>query len=97
MTSFPQLLKADQAADLLTVSTDQLYVLVRDHDLPCVRMGTRVMRFRPEALIAWVEEGGVQAHPKQPKPPTKLRKPKHKPDQDQPRWDDWMSKGDEAA
>lgn len=49
------LIDADEAAELLAVTRAQVYRAARDGGLPSVKIG-RYLRFRREALAAWVIE-----------------------------------------
>ena len=51
-----RLLVAEDVAELLGVSPAFVYALVRRGELPAVRVGDRYVRFRSEAIQAWVAE-----------------------------------------
>jgi len=51
------LLKAKDVAELLSVKPSRVYELARRGLLPCVRLGRNV-RFDPEQIRQWVENGG---------------------------------------
>lgn len=51
-----RLLEADDVAELLGVPRTFVYALARRGDLPVVRVGERYVRFRAEALEAWIAE-----------------------------------------
>lgn len=50
-----QLLSIDQAASYLSVSRSTINRLMRDHELPVVRVGTDP-RIKLAALNAWIDE-----------------------------------------
>ena len=49
------LLTSTDVARLLRVKRRTVYDLVRNHSLPAVRLGARCLRFRPDAVDAWLE------------------------------------------
>jgi excisionase family DNA binding protein len=51
-----RLLAAADVAELLGVRERFVYALARRGELPTVRLGDRYVRFRPEALWAWLEQ-----------------------------------------
>ena len=51
-----RLLGAADVAQVLGVPETFVYALARRGDLPTVRVGERYVRFRPEALLAWIEQ-----------------------------------------
>lgn len=51
------LLRARDVANWLDISEWRVYDLVRQNLIPCVKMG-RSIRFRPEAIERWLEQGG---------------------------------------
>jgi len=51
-----RLLTVDDVADLLGVPRTLVYSLARRGELPSVRIGARYIRFRTEALEAWVAQ-----------------------------------------
>ncbi len=51
-----RLLGAADVAQLLGVRETFVYALARRGELPTVRLGERYVRFRPEALWAWIEQ-----------------------------------------
>jgi excisionase family DNA binding protein len=51
-----QLLEAADVAELLGVRATFVYALARRGALPTVRLGERYVRFRPEAVSAWIKE-----------------------------------------
>ncbi len=55
--SVPELLSAEQIAARLDVTADTVRKWVSRDDCPCVRAG-RKLRFREEAVIAWLEDRG---------------------------------------
>ncbi len=52
-----KLLKADEVAEMLEVSEDRVYQLVRENILPHVRLGRQV-RFSTDALTNFIASGG---------------------------------------
>ncbi len=50
-----RLLTADDVADVLGVPRTFVYALARRGVLPTVRVGERYVRFRTQALDAWIE------------------------------------------
>ncbi len=50
-----RLLGVADVAQLLGVRETFVYALARRGELPTVRIGDRYVRFRPEALWAWIE------------------------------------------
>ena len=58
------LLDAHDAAQALSICERKLWELTNKGDLPCVRIGRRVL-YDPRALTAWIDEqmqgGGVPA------------------------------------
>lgn len=51
-----RLLEAADVAQVLGVRETFVYALARRGELPVVRIGDRYVRFRPEALGAWIEQ-----------------------------------------
>jgi excisionase family DNA binding protein len=51
-----RLLGAAEVAEVLGVRETFVYELARRGELPAVRIGERYVRFRPEALWAWIEQ-----------------------------------------
>ena len=55
----PRLLTVDDLAELLeSISTDRIYELAREGQIPHVRVG-RSVRFSAEAVAAWLASGGT--------------------------------------
>jgi excisionase family DNA binding protein len=52
------ILKADEAAELLRVSKQRIYELVRTNKIPVIRLGERQYRFSRQKLEIWLENGG---------------------------------------
>ncbi len=50
----PRLLRANEAADTLAISTRKLWELTNRGEIPCVRIG-RLVRYDPADLQAWIE------------------------------------------
>jgi excisionase family DNA binding protein len=55
--SAPELLSTKQIAARLDVNADTVRKWVSRDDCPCVRAG-RTLRFREDAVIAWLEDRG---------------------------------------
>lgn len=51
-----RLMEATDVARVLGVRETFVYALARRGDLPAVRLGERYVRFRPEALSAWIAQ-----------------------------------------
>ena len=49
-----ELLSAKQVAAKLRVQPWTIYELVKRGELPAVRIGKRILRFRPKAMADWV-------------------------------------------
>lgn len=62
-----KLLNANEAADILGVSTWRLYQLAREHKVPAVRMGERGLRFSEKALEEWAARGGGPVEADEPR------------------------------
>jgi excisionase family DNA binding protein len=45
---------AKEAASLLRVSTWYVYELAKAGELPCIRLGTRAIRFRRQTIEEWL-------------------------------------------
>ena len=53
----PQFLKATEVAKLLRVNRTTVYEAVQRNEIPgVVRIG-RLLRFRRDAIVAWMDEG----------------------------------------
>ena len=50
-----RLLTVVEAARLLNLSPGTLYHLISQRRIPVVRISSRCVRFRPQALIVWIE------------------------------------------
>ena len=50
-----RLLTADEVAAILGVPRTLVYALVRNGEMPAVRVGERYIRFRSAALARWIE------------------------------------------
>lgn len=48
-----RLLTAEEVAEILGVSPEWVYDAARERRLPCIRIG-RIVRFRREAIEAWI-------------------------------------------
>jgi excisionase family DNA binding protein len=56
--AFPQLLTADEVAELLTVKPARVYELARAskaNGFPVIRIGKRNMKFNKQSVIDWLE------------------------------------------
>ena len=53
-----EILIADEAAELLRVSKQRIYELVRTNKIPTIRLGERQFRFSKTALENWLAKGG---------------------------------------
>jgi excisionase family DNA binding protein len=51
-----QLLTVEQVAEILQLSTVQVYRYLKDGRLPKVKLGRRAVRVRPEDLERFIEE-----------------------------------------
>jgi len=49
------LLKPDEAAKALAISSRKLWAMTNAGEIPCVRLG-RAVRYDPEDLLAWIEQ-----------------------------------------
>ncbi len=54
-----KMLVADEVAELLRVSKQRIYELVRTRAIPVTRLGERQYRFEAEAINQWIERGGT--------------------------------------
>jgi excisionase family DNA binding protein len=52
------LLTAKEVSEILRVPKARVYQLVREYDLPSVRLGDRQVRFDEASLRSWIERGG---------------------------------------
>jgi excisionase family DNA binding protein len=57
-TLLAALLTVAQAAEILNVSVDRTYALIRRGLLPAVRLGNKQVRVDPDALHQFIREGG---------------------------------------
>ena len=53
-----EILIAEEVADMLRVDKQRVYLLVRTHKIPVIRLGERQYRFSTEAVLSWIEAGG---------------------------------------
>ena len=51
-----RLLEAEEVGRILGVPTPYVYALARRGAIPVVRVGERYVRFRADAIAAWVEQ-----------------------------------------
>lgn len=49
---------ADEVAELLRVDRQRVYELVRTHQIPYIKIGTRQYRFLSSAIECWLSNGG---------------------------------------
>lgn len=63
-----RLIRAEEVANALGISRLRVYQLARVGELPSVRLGTKSIRFDPEAVEAWV---GTQAKAKTKRSPAR--------------------------
>ena len=54
----PDLLTAEEVAELLRVRPRWVYDAARRGEIPCVRLGRRYVRFERSVIEAWVRGGG---------------------------------------
>jgi excisionase family DNA binding protein len=54
----PQILVADEVAEMLRVDRQRVYELARRHAIPVIKIGQRQYRFDAEAIRQWIERGG---------------------------------------
>lgn len=52
-----KMMTADEVAEVLSISKARVYDLTRQKLIPSVRLG-REVRFSPDALRAWIDQGG---------------------------------------
>jgi excisionase family DNA binding protein len=64
-TIVPALLTAHEAAKMLTIGESTLWKMVKDGELPVVRL-RRNVRFDPEALKAWIAQHNTTIAPPLP-------------------------------
>lgn len=50
-----ELLKTSDVAKLLSVSDEQVRLLVHRHGLPCYKLSPRILRFKEEEIVAWIK------------------------------------------
>jgi excisionase family DNA binding protein len=56
-TNLPEFLKAEELADLLRINRKTIYEAARRDEIPgAVRVG-RLLRFRRDAVLAWMHAG----------------------------------------
>lgn len=62
-------IKVAEAAEYIGVSKDTIYKLVREGEIPHIRLGKRIL-FRIESLEAWLQEreAGPEDEPQEDKP-----------------------------
>jgi excisionase family DNA binding protein len=53
-----KLLTADDVAELLNTKNQRVWAMVRANDLPCVRLGSRQLRFDRLAVEQFIQSGG---------------------------------------
>lgn len=57
------LLRPTEAAEALGIARSRVYEMIRDGELPVVRIGTKSVRVPADALRAWVENRTTEADP----------------------------------
>lgn len=50
------LIKTKEVAELLSVSDEQVRILVHRHGLPCYRLSPRIMRFKEDEVLTWMKK-----------------------------------------
>jgi excisionase family DNA binding protein len=53
-----EILVADEVAELLRVDKQRVYELVRQRQIPVIRVGERQYRFSRVAVERWIDNGG---------------------------------------
>ena len=53
-----KLIKANDVAKILDVSTQRVWELTRENRIPFIRLGERQFRYCETALVRWIENGG---------------------------------------
>ncbi len=53
-----EILVAQEAAEMLRVSTQRLYELSRTRQIPVIVLGQRQFRYSKQAIEKWLESGG---------------------------------------
>jgi len=56
----PQLLTAQEVAELLKTNTQVVYRLVRSRELEAVNLGARMLRFTESSVNEFINRGGVE-------------------------------------
>jgi len=56
------LLKVRQVAQQLSVEVQTVYTMASRGELPCMRVGRRAVRFRPEALEKYLKDREKEAY-----------------------------------
>lgn len=72
MTESPVLLSVQEAAKLLCIGRNTLYAMLREHRLPAVRLGRRILIPRA-SLLKWLEDEAAASTD-----PELLRLPPHR-------------------
>ena len=54
-----RLINAKQASEILGIRLPRLYELARLKAVPCVRLGSKQIRFDPDKLDEWAKRGGT--------------------------------------
>lgn len=57
--NLPMLISATKAAELLGISARHLWTLTKSGDIPCIRVGRRVM-YSPTLLQEWVNSNAIK-------------------------------------
>lgn len=58
--SFEKLLTATEVSERLQIDLQRVYELTRRKLLPCVRLGSRQLRYSPQAIEGFIANGGNQ-------------------------------------
>jgi len=66
-------LEAREAAEILGLSTWTVYNLVRQHEIPHIKVGRRVL-FRRASLLAWLDEQETASVRQEPERTGKIRR-----------------------
>jgi excisionase family DNA binding protein len=60
ISTAPQLLTAQEVAELLKTNTQVVYRLVRSRELEAVNLGERMLRFTESSVTGFINRGGVK-------------------------------------
>jgi excisionase family DNA binding protein len=59
-TKLPQLLRADEVAELLNTNLQVVYRLARNQELPAINLGARMLRFTEGSISEFIKRGGIR-------------------------------------